>query len=74
MSQRGTPALELYDLKQDATQKENVAANHPDIVKKMRQIAAEARTYNPMFPLTYEEFQNAAPRKTPPKAAKKKAL
>jgi arylsulfatase A-like enzyme len=64
------PFIELYDLDQDISQTNNVAADHPDIVKRIEQIAAEAHTSNAMFPLTYAERQAAAP---PGVAPKKKA-
>ena len=64
--------IELYDLEKDIAQKQNVAAEHPDIVKRMEQIFKEAHTSNTMFPLTYSECQSAAPKgATPwPKGAK----
>ncbi len=72
VSQPGQPALELYNLKTDPTETNNVAATNPDIAKKMRQIAADARTSNPMFPLIYDEIQSAKPRGTPKKQDAKK--
>lgn len=56
------PRVELYNLKDDPAEKTNVADAHPDIVKKMEQIAKSAHTPNEMFPLTYEEYQKAPPR------------
>lgn len=56
------------NLKDDPTEKNDVAAEHPDMVKKMEQIAKAARTSNVMFPLTYEECRKAAPRGVLPKA------
>ena len=72
VSQPGTPKLELYDLKTDPGEKNDVAAEHPDIVKRMREIAKAARTSNAMFPLTYEECRKAVPRGLTPKAKARK--
>ena len=60
------PKLELYNLKDDPAEKNDVAAEHLDVVKKMEQVAKAARTSDPMFPLTYEECQKAAPRGVKP--------
>ncbi len=73
VSQPGKPKLELYNLKDDPREQHDLAADRPDIVKKMEQIAQSARTSNTMFPLTYEECQKAAPRGLPPKAKAAKA-
>ena len=35
--------VELYDLQNDIGEKNNVAKNHPDIVKRIEQIMIEAR-------------------------------
>jgi arylsulfatase A len=71
VSQPGTPRLELYNLKEDPAERNDVAAGHPDIVKRMEQLAKAARTSNAMFPLTYEECQKAAPRGLQPKGKAK---
>ncbi len=71
LSQPGKPVVELYNLKDDPKETRDVAAIHPDIVKNMEQIAIEAHTDNPRFPLTYAEAQKAAPqRNVAPKAKK----
>lgn len=72
VSQPGMPKLELYNLKDDPAERHNVAAEHPDLVKKLEQIARAARTSNAMFPLTYDECQKAAPRGISPKGKAKK--
>jgi hypothetical protein len=64
------PFVELYDLDKDISQTKNVAGEHPDLVKRFEQIAAEAHTPNAMFPLTFAERRAAAP---PGVAPKKKA-
>jgi arylsulfatase A len=43
--------LELYDLKTDLGEKNNVAAQHRDIVAKIEQILARARTESQEFPV-----------------------
>jgi arylsulfatase A-like enzyme len=57
--------LELYDLKNDVTEKNNVAAQHPDVVAKIEKYLETARTDSPAWP--------ARDRKAPQKAAKKAA-
>lgn len=44
--------FELYDVKKDSAETTNLAARHPDIVKKIEQLMIETRTENPEFPLT----------------------
>ncbi len=44
-------ALELYNLREDLGEKDNVAAAHPDIVRKMEATLATARTNSPDFPV-----------------------
>ncbi|WP_119078816.1 arylsulfatase [Chitinophaga alhagiae] len=43
--------LELYDLQQDPGEKNNVAAQHPDIIKKMDGYMRAAHVESPIFPL-----------------------
>jgi arylsulfatase A-like enzyme len=64
VSQSGTPKLELYNLKEDPAEKNNVSGTRRDLAGNFEQIAATAHTPNSMFPLTYEECQKAAPRGT----------
>lgn len=71
VSRPGRPKLELYNLKNDPAERTDVAVEHPEMVKKIEQIAKEARTSNAMFPLTYEECQKAAPRKATPRVKAK---
>ena len=66
------PTLGLYDLETDLAQKHDVASEHPDIVKRMEQIAAQAHTSNAMFPLTYAECKAAAPKGATTSAKKAK--
>jgi len=47
--------LELYDLSQDVSEKHNVAAQHPDIVKKMLSLMQEAHAPDKNWPLFASE-------------------
>jgi len=47
--------VELYDLSQDVVEKNNVAAQHPDIVKKMRSLMREAHVTDKNWPLFANE-------------------
>jgi arylsulfatase A len=44
-------AIELYNLKDDLGEKKNVAAEHPDLVARMRTIMQTARTESKDFPV-----------------------
>ncbi len=46
--------LEIYNLKDDLSEKNNVAAQHPDISKKMESILATARTDSKEYPIGKE--------------------
>ena len=43
--------IELYDLKTDTGEKNNVAAAHPDVVRRMEEIMRTARTESKEFPV-----------------------
>ncbi|MBX5495589.1 MAG: arylsulfatase [Bryobacteraceae bacterium] len=43
--------LELYDLKKDPGEKNNVAARHPDVVARIEKYLAAARTESELFPI-----------------------
>lgn len=43
--------IELYNLKEDPGERRNVAAQHPDVVERIRRILAQARTESPDFPV-----------------------
>jgi hypothetical protein len=47
-------ATEIYNLKEDIGETNNVAAQHPDIVKKMEEIMKEAHTPSEVFPFSSE--------------------
>ena len=40
---RGTQQTELYNLAEDLGEKNNVAADHPDVVKRLTTLAAEVK-------------------------------
>ncbi|HUU92787.1 MAG TPA: arylsulfatase [Phycisphaerae bacterium] len=61
-----TAATELYDLAKDLGEATNVAADHPDVVKKIEDLFAAARTDNPNFPV-----RDAKPRPPTKKPAAK---
>jgi arylsulfatase A-like enzyme len=43
--------VELYDVKNDLGEKENVAAAHPDVVARIEKIMSSARVDSPEFPI-----------------------
>ncbi len=47
--------LELYDLSRDLGEENDVAAEHPEVVKKIEAILATARTEHPIWPLRTPE-------------------
>jgi arylsulfatase A-like enzyme len=46
----GSALIELYDLSVDRAEKNNIASQHPEIVKKIAGFMQEAHTDNPIFP------------------------
>jgi arylsulfatase A len=50
--------IELYDLSQDIGEVNDIAAQHPEIVEKMKAIFSEARVPNGNFPFFAEESSN----------------
>ncbi len=51
VSKKSNAPVELYDLDNDPGEQKDIAAEHPDIVKKMITIMKEARTSNEAFKL-----------------------
>jgi arylsulfatase A-like enzyme len=51
---RTRAGLELFDLRDDPSEKNNVAGHHPDIVKKVRAIIETAHRDSPFFNWKYE--------------------
>jgi arylsulfatase len=60
---RGESEFELYDLGSDLGELHDVASKHPDIVKRMQEIAAAAHTPSTIFPLLPGEAIKTAQRK-----------
>jgi len=46
-------SIELYDLKTDRGEQNDIAASHPDIIKQIETIMKSARTESPDWPLTF---------------------
>jgi arylsulfatase A len=49
--------IELYNLKTDLSEKNNIASQHPDIVKDMEAIMKEAHVASKDWPLLYSEIK-----------------
>jgi len=50
------PAIELYNLDKDSQEVNNVAAQNPDIVKKMAELFSKEHRYDPDWPLLFQEI------------------
>jgi len=48
---RGNFAIELYNLKDDPGEQNNVASEHPEVVAKLRRIMKEQHSPSELFPL-----------------------
>jgi uncharacterized sulfatase len=48
----GSQSVELYDLRTDLGETTNVAPQHPDMVKKILELAAEAHVPSPLWPVS----------------------
>lgn len=55
---KNSPALELYHLKNDPQEKNNVATKYPAIVKQIEEIMKEAYVPNRDWPLLVKEMKN----------------
>ena len=51
----GASVFELYDLNNDPGEKNNVASQHPDIVKQLSEIMEKEHRPSTLFPFKYEE-------------------
>ena len=51
------PAIELYDLNKDPQEINNVAAQNPDIVKKIAELFSKEHSYNADWPLLFKELK-----------------
>ena len=51
------PAIELYDLDKDPEEVNNVAAQNPEVVKKLADIFSKEHSYNPDWPLLLKELK-----------------
>lgn len=51
--------IQLYNLKEDIGETNDVAAEHPELVAKAEALMAKAHTPNPLFPLTLEEIEQS---------------
>lgn len=48
----GDTSIELYNLTNDIGEEHNVAAQHPEIVEKMKTMMLKARTESDQFPFS----------------------
>lgn len=60
VSKSDSTAIELYNLKTDPKEKNNLAAKYPRLVKQMEQIMKEAHVPAPDWPLLLPEIQKTA--------------
>jgi arylsulfatase A-like enzyme len=57
VSKRNDSPIELYDLKTDPQEKNNIASKRPDIVKQIEALMKEAYVPNPEWPLMVSEIK-----------------
>jgi len=50
-------SFELYDLNTDPSEKNNIAAQHPELVKKLTDIMDKEHRVSALFPFQYEEMK-----------------
>ncbi len=51
--------FQLYNIKEDIGEQNNIASKYPDVASKIETIMAEAHTYNSTFPLNPEETERS---------------
>jgi len=56
VSKISDPAIELYDLDKDPQEINNIAAQNPDVVKKMAELFSKEHRYDPDWPLLFKEI------------------
>ncbi|HTI12494.1 MAG TPA: arylsulfatase [Puia sp.] len=61
VSKQQDAPLELYDLDKDPSEKNNLATQHPDLVKKMLTLMRQAHTPDKNWPLLSDEVKTASP-------------
>jgi len=59
---RGNLDVELYNIAQDIGEQRNIAAQHPEIVKKLAKMMADVRTRSEIFPLRPSDNPGAEPK------------
>jgi arylsulfatase A-like enzyme len=57
-SENPNGSLELYNLEQDVSEENNIAADHPEIVEEMNRIIEQAHRQNPVFTLYQQESRS----------------
>jgi arylsulfatase A-like enzyme len=67
VSKEGSPAFQLFDLASDPAEIRNVAAEHPDVVRRLTEIAVDAHVPSPMSALLPDEQSRVAPAKKTPR-------
>jgi arylsulfatase len=59
---RGDSQFELYNLSNDLAEAYDVAAEHPEVIRRIAEIAAQAHTSSKIFPLLEGEMARNSPR------------
>lgn len=57
------PPIELYDLEKDPGEQNNIAAQHPDIVQRIKTLMTRGHRYNKDWPLLASELDGKEPPK-----------
>ncbi|WP_209332541.1 arylsulfatase [Lunatimonas salinarum] len=59
LNREENPPIELYNLKEDLSESENLADQHPEIVAEMKQLMEQSRVPNPVFKLYLSELNQS---------------